>query len=169
MVWNIYDDRIVVQRREFLNDVFVGPDWVMPLTTAEAKPFDFASRAKKAKAPEFAKDAQIVAQKVKAKTRATKDHPSMEKDAVAFDIPPALAVQGARPHEFEILAKGDEGRTAVFHVVANGFNHALSHRRAAATTPFKVALDRLPAGTTALEVRPLDCWWNKGAPLVVKN
>ena len=168
MVWNIYDDRIVVQRREFLNDVFVGPDWVMPLTTAEAKPFEFASRAKKAKAPEFAKDAKIVAQKVKAKTRATAGHPAVEKDAVAFDIPPALAVAGARPHEFEILAKGAEGKTAVFHVVANGFNHALSHKRASAPTPFKVALDRLPAGTTALEVRPLDCWWNKGAPLVVE-
>ena len=167
MVWNIYDDRIVVQRREFLNDVFVGPDWVMPLTTAEARPFAFASRAKKAKAPQFAKDAKIVAQKVKAKTRATAGHPAVEKDAVAFDIPPALAVAGARPHEFEILAKGAEGRTAVFHVVANGFNHARSHKRASAPTAFKVALDRLPAGTAALEVRPLDCWWNKGEPLAV--
>ena len=168
MVWNIYDDRIVVQRREFLNDVFVGPEWVMPLTTAEAKPFDFASRAKKSRAPEFAEGARIVARKIKAKTRATAGHPAVEKDAVAFDIPPALAVANARPHEFEILAKGAEGRTAVFHVIANGFNHALSHKRASAPTPFKVALDRLPAGTTALEVRPLDCWWNKGAPLVVK-
>ena len=116
---------------------------------------------------QFAKDAKIVAQKVKAKTRATAGHPAVEKDAVAFDIPPALAVAGARPHEFEILAKGAEGRTAVFHVVANGFNHARSHKRASAPTAFKVALDRLPAGTAALEVRPLDCWWNKGEPLAV--
>ncbi len=168
MVWNVYDDCIVVQRREFLNDVFLGPDWVMPLPAAEKKPFEFAPRAKKAKAPTFAKDAKVTLKKVKAKTRKTKTHASVEKEAYELTFPAALTEKGARPYEYEIIAHGADGKTADFHVMAEGFNHALSHTRATANSYCRIALDRLPAGTTHFTVRPLDCWWNKGAPLTVK-
>ncbi len=167
MVWNVYDDCIVVQRREFLNDVFLGPDWVMPLPAAEDKPFAFAARAKKAKAPQFAKGAQVVLKKVKAKTRRTPGHDAVEKDAYELTFPAALA-GGMRPYEYEIVAHGADGKTADFHVLAEGFNHALAHKRATADSLCRVALDRLPAGTTHFTVCPLDCWWNKGAPLTVK-
>ena len=168
MVWNIYDDCIVVQRREFLNNVFLGPDWVMPLTTAEAKPFDFAARAKKARAPEFPQGAKVVLKKVKAKTRKTNGHDSVEKDAYELKFPAALAVTGARPYEYEVVAYGAEGKTESFHFIAEGFNHALSHKKATADMVCRVALDRLPAGTTHFTVAPMDCWWNKGAAVKVE-
>ena len=166
MLWNVYDDCIVVQRREFLSDMFVGPDWVMPLPVAESKPFAFAERAKKAKAPEFPADAKIVLKKIKAKTRKTNGHDSVEKDAYELTFPAALAVQGARPHEYEIAAEGGEKR-AVFHVIAEGYNHARAHKRATADSSCRLAADRLPAGTTRLAVTPLDCWWNRGKALTV--
>ena len=53
MLWNVYDDCIVVQRREFLGDVFLGPDWVMPLAASEPRPFDFAARAKVVENPDI--------------------------------------------------------------------------------------------------------------------
>lgn len=167
MLWNIYDDRIVVQRREFLSNLFVGPDWVMPLGAAEPKPFAFAQRAKKTTAPEFPADAKIVLKKIKAKTRKTPSGDAAEKIAYELTFPAALGAAGSRPHEYEITAEGAEGKTAIFHVIAEGFNHALEHPRAKADSSFCVAADRLPAGLKRFSVRPLDCWWKKGAPLSV--
>lgn len=34
MLWKVYDDRIVIRRREFLLGRELGPDWVMPLLQA---------------------------------------------------------------------------------------------------------------------------------------
>jgi len=166
MMWNVYDDCIVVQRREFLSDSFLGPDWVMPLPAAEPKPFDFASRAKMVKAPQFAKDAKLVVEKVTAKTRATAGHPAVQKEAYRITIPAALAAPGARPHEYEVAAEGKSGKAATFYVMAEGFNHALTHPRATAPTTCTLTTDRLPENVACFKVRPLDCWWNKGAALV---
>lgn len=166
MLWKVYDDCIVVHRREFLSDMAVGPDWVMPLPAAEPKPFAFAEHAKKTVAPEFPKGAKVTLAKVKAKTRATKGHPSVEKEAYRLTFPAALAVQGSRPFEYEIVAIAKDGKTADFHVVAEGFNHALEHRRAKADSSCVVSIDRLPKDTVKFEVRPLDCFWRKGAALV---
>ena len=74
---------------------------------------------------------------------------------------------GPQRRDYEITAEGAEGKTAVFHVIAEGFNHALEHPRAKADSSFCVAADRLPAGLKRFSVRPLDCWWKKGAPLSV--
>ena len=167
MVWNVYDDCIVVQRREFLHDEFVGPDWVMPLPASEAKPFAFAARARKARAPEFAQGAQVVLKKVRAKTRRVPGHDPVVKEAFELTFPAALAVVGARPYSYEIVAHGAEGKTASFHVMAEGFNHALSNARAKANTKCVVSVDRLPAGTTGFSVVPMDCWRNRGAALTV--
>lgn len=167
MLWKVYDDCIVIQRREFLNDVFVGPDWVMPLPAAEPKPFAFAEHAKKTVTPEFPKGAKVVLAKIKGKTRATQGHPAVEKEAYKLTFPAALAAPGARPFEYEIIAVGKDGTRADFHVVAEGFNHALSHKRATANSSCTISIDRLPADTVAFEVRPLDCFWRKGAPLTV--
>ncbi len=167
MLWKVYDDCIVVQRREFLSDMAVGPDWVMPLPAAESKPFAFAEHAKKTVAPEFPKGAKVVLAKVKAKTRATNGHPSVEKEAYRLTFPAALAAPDARPFEYEIVAIGKDGKTAAFHVVAEGFNHALGHKRAKADSSCVVSVDRLPKDMVKFEVRPLDCFWRKGAALVV--
>lgn len=168
MLWNVYDDCIVVQRREFLGDVFLGPDWVMPLAASEPRPFDFAARAKKAKAPEFPNGAQVTLKKRKAKTRRTPGYDAVEKDAWELTFPAAFAVPGSRPYEYEVIAHGAGGKTEAFHVMANGYNHAPGHPRAKGDSSCCVSADRLPPGTTHFTVTPLDCWWNKGAALTVK-
>lgn len=168
MLWRVWDDCIVVSRREFLSDLSLGPDWVMPLAAAEPRPFAFAARAKKAKAPQFPKGAQARLRKVKAKTRRTPGYDAAEKDAWELTFPAALAEDGARPFEYEVVAHGAEGKTEAFHVVAEGFCHPRGHRRARADSSCRVAADRLPPGATRFTVTPLDCWWNRGAPLEAK-
>ena len=163
MLWRVYDDRIVVRRREFLSNLDVGPAWVMPLPAAESRPFAFAERAKKAKAPQFAAGASATVKQLKAKTRG-----GVEKNCVELVFPPADAVADARVLEYEVKAFGADGQTAAFHVLAEGFNHAPAHTRAQANSSCRVSIDRLPAGTTRFEVTPLDTWCTRGKPLSVK-
>ena len=167
MLWKVFEDCIVVQRREFLSNLFVGPDWVLPLPAAESKPFAFAARAKKAVAPEFPPNAKITLRNVTAKTRQTAKVPSAKKPAVELAFPAAIAAKGARPFEYEIVAEGAAGKKATFRVVAEGFNHAPEHRRFSGETICRIAVDRLPAGPVRYTVTPLDCWWNRGQPLTL--
>ena len=59
MLWSVYDDHIVVKRREFLSNLDIGEEWVMPLPSAEPRPFAFAEHAKKMNAPQFPADAAL--------------------------------------------------------------------------------------------------------------
>ncbi len=160
MIWTVHADRIVVQRREFATDAFLGPDWVMPLPVAEDKPFAFAARAKKAKAPQFAKKAKVTHRKISVTSILGEP-----KDCVELTFPAATAQAGARPYEYEITAYGRDGTSSSHHVLAEGFHQAPSHPRAKADSSCIVSLDRLPKDPVRFTVTPLDCWWNKGAPL----
>ena len=55
LLMTVYDDRIVLKRREFLTDCDVGPDWVIPLDGS--KPYGWKVQKDRSVAPEFAKDA----------------------------------------------------------------------------------------------------------------
>jgi len=164
MLWRIYDDHAVIRRLEFPGNVALGADWIMPLGTGAAKPFAFARRKARAKAPQFPADAAITIKAAKAKTRATKTVPQVEKASWEILFPQAFAEPESRPFEYEIAAEGGGARTT-FHVLAEGFNHALGWAKTKRLGRCVLAQDRLPAGTTHLTVTPLDCWWNRGRAL----
>ncbi len=160
MVVSVYDDRMVFERRDFLLDLPLGDDWVVPL--GADRPFAFATRAKKAKAPQFAPDAKLSVRRVKGRTRG-----GTEKDAVEIVIPPAVQSAQSRCHEYAVTAVGKGRKTrAEFYVLAEGFDCPPAHKRTQRPTVFSVALDRLPANTVRFEVCPMDCWWNRGTPLL---
>ena len=52
----VYDDRIVLERRDFANDLPAAPDWIVPLP---AHASSFAERAKEAPVPEFSAGAEV--------------------------------------------------------------------------------------------------------------
>lgn len=165
MLVSVYDDCVVFHRREFLSELQVGDDWVLPLPAAESRPFAFAERARKSVAPQFPAGAKIKFSRVMAKTRATNGHPSENKPSVQLEFPAALAGCKARPYEYEVAARAADGSAVVFRVIAEGFNHAAGHRRAKSNSRCVISEDRLPAGVCRFEVTPLDCWWNRGSPL----
>lgn len=167
MLWSVYADRIVIRRREFQVGLDLGADWVMPLPTAEPKPFAFAARAKKAVAPEFAADAKLTLKRVAAKTREVGKIASVAKDAIQIEIPQALAVKSSRPMEYEVTAIAEGGTKELFRVLPEGFCHSLEHARTKQVTNFRVSIDRLPLGTRRFEVRPVDCWDKRGKPLAI--
>ena len=173
MLWRVFDDRVVVERREFISGLDVGEDWVLPLPTAESKPFAFAERAKKIGAPVFPEGAKLAVSGVKAKTRGAKASgkreaiPSVEKACLKVSIPAAVAKDGARVYYFEVSALAADGKAcATKRVLADGFNHASSHKRAVAVTDCLFALDELPKGKVRFSAKPVNCFGRAGKSLV---
>lgn len=173
MLWSVYDDRIVIQRREFLSNMVVGDDWVMP--TGEAKPFAFAEHAKKLDAPEFPAGAKLKLTRIKRKNRGGKSRdgkesiPSVEKDAIRILIPAAIPVKNARVWDYKVVAETAGAEKKTRFILANGFNHGAAHKRATADSECVFALEDFPAGATVkFTVTPLNCFEKPGEPLVAE-
>ncbi len=172
MLCRIYDDCIVLRRREFLSQNDLGADWVMPLPVAESKPFAYAEHAKKIGAPAFDTDAKLILRRLKAKSRGAleKEKKSGEVaaavDALEVAIPPAVAKDGARVLRYELTfsSKEDE-KTLTRYVVAEGFNFPCGHPRTRIATKCVLALADMPKGDLICRVTPVSCFGRKGAPI----
>jgi len=172
MLWSVYDDCIVVKRREFLSGLDVGDDWVMPLPASESKPFAFAEHARKSHAPAFPDGAKPSVTQVRAKNRGGKSPSgkeniaSVEKDAFNISVPAAVADKNARLYKLEFVAVAKDGTKKSKMVLAEGFNHALAHTKASSRSFCNFALDELPAGEVRFHVTPISCWNQRGKPIV---
>ena len=171
MLWSVYDDCIVVRRREFLSNLDLGDDWVLPLPAAEPRPFAFAERARKFRAPAFPAGARLKVSVVKAKNRGgrSKDGkeeiPAVEKEAFKVVAPPVAADRNARLYELEFAAESRDGTKRTKLVVPEGFNHALGHRKAASSSFCVFGRDEI-AGDVRFTVTPVNCFGARGTPLV---
>ena len=171
MLWSVYDDCIVVKRREFLSNLDVGDDWVLPLPSAEPKPFAFAERAKKFRAPSFPAGAKLAVSTVKAKSRGGKSRdgkeslPSVEKSAFKVVVPAAVADKNARLYKLEFVAESKDGTKKTKLIMPEGFNHAVGHAKASAPSFCLFARDEFN-GEVRFTVTPFNCFGARGTPLV---
>ena len=165
MLVSVYDDAMVVSRREFVTDCPLGDDWVIPLPSAESKPFAFAARAKRFEAPAFAPGASVAVSRTSGKTRGTKKKPSEMKAAYEIVFPAALPKPCARADEYELTFTGSDGKKAVRRLVSPGFHLPLSNKLV--TEPVKgiFVADSLPSAPLKVEVRALSCFLKSSAPL----
>ena len=102
---SVYGNRVVISRRDFVSDDALGPDWIVPLPAAKAKPYDFATRAARATAPQFPADAKVtVSGPVDGKNRLGR---ASRQLAVAF--PAALRdAEHPRAYDYEVVAEVEE-------------------------------------------------------------
>ncbi len=98
MLMTVYDNAVRFHRREFVKDGVLGPDWVVPLATAE-RPYAFEPRRAAAKAPRFAADAEVkVARIAKGRDRAGHEHAQVE-----VAVPPVTSATGGdRAHDYSV-------------------------------------------------------------------
>ena len=172
MLWSVYDDCMVVKRREFVSGTDLGEDWTLPLPAAESKPFAFAERAKKIGAPSFPESAALEVVRAKSKTRGAPKsgkRPAIEpvdKECLKVVVPAAVAKDGARAYQFVVNVCGADGSEALTRrFLAEGASQGSRHPRAAKATECFFALDELPKGTVRFTVTPLNCFGRAGAPL----
>lgn len=145
MLIKVFDDCMTILRRDFVHDMMIGEEWVMPLSTAEGKPFAFAEHAKRIKAPEFPKDAKVTINKTRGKNRGKKDAPSVEKDILAIDFPNADAtgIDNLSHYEISVEAKDPVQNQLRRMISANVANPG----KKAKEFTLKIALDTLPENT----------------------
>ena len=144
----------------------------MPLPAAESRPFAFAERAKKFRAPEFPEGAKLEVSSVKAKKRGGKSRdgketiPSVEKEAFKVVAPAAVADKNARLYELEFAAETADGAKKTKLVVPEGYNHAPVHPKASASSFCVFAKDELGRGKVRFSATPVNCFGSRGKPLV---
>ena len=59
MLMEVFEDRIVFHRREFVNDRTLGPDWVVPVGEGAPRPYEFEPRRRASQPPQFAEGATV--------------------------------------------------------------------------------------------------------------
>lgn len=145
-------------RLELPRGVVLGPDWVVPSAAAEARPFAYAARAKKAVAPEFPSDAVA-----KATLKSSEG-----KQVVSIAFPPATAVAKARVYDYEITVVSPDGKRLLRHVLAPGYNVAADHPHAKIDPHCELAADTIPdVASCRFEIRPRECFGHAGRPLLL--
>lgn len=174
-LWSVYEDRIVIRRREFLPEADLGEDWVLPLPAAEQKPFAFAERAKKIGAPEFLAGAALKVERTSRKTRGAAPTRKtklpaiepVEKECLKVTVPAAIAKDGARAYRFDIVATYDEGGEKIERkMFAEGYHHSVRHPKATSETVCFIGLDELPKkGKMTFVVTPCNCFGRAGSPI----
>ena len=104
MFGTMYDDRFVVERRDFLNGMPLGPDWVIPLPSPDGA-LRTEVRAERSVPPQFAEDA-----KVSVSERVVVNRAKKSTDAVVVSFPVAHATsQTPRTYDYVVTAwKGEK-------------------------------------------------------------
>ena len=163
MLMEVFDDRIVLDRRSFStqNPVKLGPDWVIPLPYAAPGPFSFAIRRKKMQAPQFSKRAKVKLSVVDGVNRKGEKRRQVE---VAF--PPAVHSAGSvRAFDYEIEFVAFDGTSFVRRVLSPAFNLPPVNEPKLVKCVF--GIDELKAEGKFL-VYPRNSFGRKGNPIETK-
>ncbi len=102
LLMDLFDDRLVIMRRDFVNDCEIAAPWVVPLSfVSSGKPYNHARRAKEEIAPEFPATARIAVKRRKGRDRAGVEH-----EVYDVLIPPVHAsTTTPRAFDYEVTAQ----------------------------------------------------------------
>jgi predicted phosphodiesterase len=156
----VFADCMTIARREFVAGCSLGDEWVIPLSTAESKPYSFAEHAKKTLVPEFPCNAKVAVKKEK-----TTNRNKEAKQAYVVSFPKADAVESARLLDYEIRVEveGDAKKSLVRHMLSLGHNKGTAAIKNIPEFNFKIACDLLPAGKKVrFVVSPRESFGKKG-------
>ena len=160
MLVSFFDDRLEIERREFVYGQSLGDDWIVPLPAANGA-YSYAKRAARRVTPEFAAGAKVAV---------TVTPPKDEKDFthVTLAFPAAEIRSGSRVFEYEataVLVEDDVDLVqAQRRMLSPDFY--LPASRCVKDVEFVFAAEDLPLkGHYRFEVRPVECFGRKGASI----
>ena len=171
MVLNVWPDRMIFERRDFVQDAPLGPDWVCPLPACvddASRPYSFAASEARAETPSFVAGAVPTVEMRMGKNRKGKEGPIL-----------AVKYPAAR-------SNGPTGRLVEYEVTVEnlkwGFTRIHTQKRAMAKgycyadeTVIKedeclFMQDELPLNTPVrFKVTPLNCFEKGGTPIFTKE
>ena len=171
LVMSVWPDRIVFERRDFIQDAPVGPDWVCPLPAClddASRPYSFAASEARAKKPEFAAGAKVTVEMRTGKNRKGKEGPIL---AVKY---PAARSSGptGRLVEYEVTVENLMWGFTRIHtqkrVMAKGYCYA--DESVIKEDECLFLQDELPLNTPIrFKVTPLNSFSQGGVPIFSSN
>lgn len=159
MLVKVYDDRVVIVRRDFLHEISLGDDWVFPLPVGDGKrPFDFELRKAAGTAPEFPVNAKL----------SVEPH----KNGWLVLIPESNASR-TRAFRYEVATglRDKDGKPIVVLAYDAKYNMPLAIKGKPTRTRCFIKGEKLPLGADGkplvpkISVTPLDCFGNRGRSL----
>jgi hypothetical protein len=157
MVVRIYDDMMVVERREFGEGGSLGADWVMPFGKYNPHPFSLEERKKKIGEPQFRTGAKLLVEDV-----------SAADPRLSVKIPLADGNPDSRVYAYEVVVAG-EGQKLHKFVYAAGCNMGVGHEPNGGVTELAIPKSDLPSGNTLVfSVCPITSLGTRGKPLSAK-
>ena len=173
MVIRLYDDMMVVERREFGEGGSLGADWVMPFGRYDPHPFSLEEQKKKIGEPQFRKGAklEVFLDRIDKIGNATNHNPvnfvnPVQKDTASprlrVKIPLADGNPDSRVYAYEVVVAG-EGQKLHKFVYAAGCNMGIGHEPNGGVTELSIPRAELPPGDAlTIAVRPLTSLGTKG-------
>ena len=157
----VYDDMLVIERREFGEGGSLGADWVMPFGKYAPHPFSQEELKKVIGEPQFSKSGKLRVESVKLESG---------EEAVKISIPLADGNPDSRVYAYEVVVIGEAGSKKLFKAVyAAGCNLGIGHEPDGGVTTLEIAKDELPPGKRlTIAARPLTSLGTYGRPISVE-
>ena len=189
-VVRVYDDMLVIERREFGEGGSLGADWVMPLNWGTGNgergtakhPFSRDELKKVIGEPQFREGAKLEVSldrigKINKIEKAANDNPVNPVNPVQEDsatlrlcvkIPLADSNPDSRVYAYEVVVVGDKGAPKLYKAVyATGCNMGIGREPNCGVTTLEIAKDELPPGESlTFAVRPLTSLGTSGRPII---
>ena len=157
MVIRLYDDMMVVERREFGEGGSLGADWVMPFGKYDPHPFSLEEQKKKIGEPQFRAGAKLLVEYV-----------SAADPRLSVKIPLADGNPDSRVYAYEVVVVG-EGQKLHKVVYAAGCNMGVGHEPNGGITDLSIPKSECPPGDAlTIAACPLTSLGTRGKPLVAK-
>ena len=169
-VVRVYDDMLVISRREFGVGGSLGPDWIMPLGAYAPHPFSKDELKKKIGEPQFKEGAKLAAKEssIVPKPAEGEQPAAAEKSpvpVVELSIPLADGNPESRVYAYDVAVSGADGEKKLYKsVYAAGCNMGIGHEPA--VTLLNIPLKQLPKGDVlTFAARPLSSLGTSGRPI----
>lgn len=164
-VVRVYDDMMVIERREFAQGGSLGADWVMPLDCGTGRhPFERDELKKAIGIPQFRENAKLEVAKAMQETKETKE----PKGAIVIKIPLADGNPDSRVYAYEVEVAGRETKL-LKAVYAAGCNMGIGHEPNGGVTTLEIPASELPPGDVlTISVRPLSSLGTSGKAISAK-
>ncbi|MBQ6136780.1 MAG: metallophosphoesterase [Kiritimatiellae bacterium] len=158
---DIFPDRLVIRRRDFVRDEDLDEAWLLEMPTKECP---FSARAARSVAPAFPAGAAVDVSFGRGP-----DRNGAETDQVTVSFPQAVAEKATRPFDYELTLTAREldveSVVKAFRFYSPTVRLAKS-RDAGEPAVFRLARSELPGKAEfRFEVRPLNCYGVKGGPV----
>ena len=174
-VVRVYEDMLVIERREFGAGGSLGADWVMPLGKYKPHPFSKGELKKVIGKPQFRDGAKLEVELEKRVGVGEMDNSTLPLElktptVLRVKIPLADGNPDSRVYAYEVVVVGDEGtrklRKAVY---AAGCNMGIGHEPNGGVTTLDIPKSELPpCKTLTIAVRPLSSLGTAGKAIAAK-